>query len=184
MSTVGCICDRSAKSTMLPKSRLVVEIMPDISTLNRIYHVMILTKSKTARRSTVQTWEAALDARDDLSAYGDNAIGLFALALRFNIEDLDSVAADAITDGSDDKKCDILYVDREERSAVIAQCYVSRSAKSSAPANKASDLNTAVAWLLQTFAVTSDHPACARRPARLALRRYTLGTPTHCLRYS
>jgi AIPR protein len=98
----------------------------------------------------VQTWEAALNSRDDLEPYGDNAIGLFALALRFNIEDLDSVAADAITDGADDKKCDILFVDREERSAVIAQCYFSKSAKPSAPANKACDLNTAVAWLLQS----------------------------------
>lgn len=99
----------------------------------------------------METWESALVARSDLAPYGDNAIGLFALALRFSLEDLDSVAADSITDGSDDKKCDIVYVDRDEGAAVIAQCYFSKNAtRASAPANKASDLNTAVGWLLQT----------------------------------
>ncbi len=98
----------------------------------------------------MQNWQAALDSRDDLVIYGDNAIGLFALALRFDIEDLESVATAAITDGSDDQKCDMLYVDREERSAVVAQCDRCSTAKSKAPANKASDLNTAVAWLLHT----------------------------------
>ena len=98
----------------------------------------------------MKTWESALEGRTDLDQYGDNAIGLFALALRFSIEDLESVAADAITDGADDKKGDILFVDRDERAAVIAQCYVAKSQKASAPANKASDLNTAVAWLLHS----------------------------------
>jgi len=98
----------------------------------------------------MKTWESALEGRTDLEQYGDNAIGLFALALRFSIEDLESVAADAITDGADDKKCDILFVDRDERAAVIAQCYVAKSPRAAAPANKASDLNTAVAWLLHT----------------------------------
>ncbi|MBT9457478.1 MAG: AIPR family protein [Burkholderiaceae bacterium] len=94
-------------------------------------------------------WETAFSARTDLEAYGDNALGLFALGLRFNIEDLDTVAADSITDGSDDKKCDIVHIDEVENFAVITQCYKSIKAKPSAPANKASDLNTAVAWLLQ-----------------------------------
>ena len=35
-----------------------------------------------------ETWEAAFSARADLGQYGDNAIGLFALALRFNVEDV------------------------------------------------------------------------------------------------
>lgn len=94
-------------------------------------------------------WTEALAARDDLEQYGDNAIGLFALALRFCVDDIHSVAAESVTDGSDDKKCDLIYLDREEGVAVIAQCYSSQKAKASAPANKASDLNTAVAWLLQ-----------------------------------
>lgn len=95
------------------------------------------------------TWQAALEARDDLKQYGDNAIGLFALALRFALDDIHSVAAESVTDGSDDKKCDLIFIDREEGVAVVAQCYFSSKEKRSAPANKASDLNTAVAWLLQ-----------------------------------
>lgn len=94
-------------------------------------------------------WIEALAARDDLEQYADNAIGLFALALRFSIDDIHSVAAESVTDGSDDKKCDLIYLDKEEGVAVVAQCYSSQRPKASAPANKASDLNTAVAWLLQ-----------------------------------
>ncbi|MCK9988332.1 MAG: hypothetical protein AzoDbin1_04804 [Azoarcus sp.] len=97
----------------------------------------------------MKNWEEALNARDDLDAYGDNAVGLFALALRYQIDDLHSVAAEAITDGSDDKKCDILHIDIDEQVAVIAQCYRSSKTRNSAPANKACDLNTAIAWLLQ-----------------------------------
>ena len=44
--------------------------------------VIALKSSKT------ETWESAFSARADLDPYGDNAIGLFALALRFNVEDL------------------------------------------------------------------------------------------------
>jgi hypothetical protein len=96
-----------------------------------------------------ENWSKALAARDDLDQYGDNAVGLFALALRFSVDDIHSVAAESVTDGSDDKKCDLIYIDKEEGVAVVAQCYSSQKPKLSAPANKASHLNTAVAWLLQ-----------------------------------
>lgn len=84
---------------------------------------------------------------DDL--YGDNALLLYALQLRFDIEDIDSVAADALTDGADDKKCDLIYVDRESGIAVIAQAYNRPNPKLDdlAKENKASDLNTAAAWV-------------------------------------
>jgi hypothetical protein len=97
----------------------------------------------------MSSWEQAYGNRSDLAQYGENSIGLFALALRFGLEDLDTVAANSLTDGSDDKKCDIVYVDRDEGHAVLAQCYYSTKPRQSAPANKASDLNTAVTWLLQ-----------------------------------
>ena len=97
----------------------------------------------------MENWKDAFEARKDLKKYSDNALGLFALALRFGIEDLDSTATDSITDGSDDKKCDIVYINKDEEFAVIAQCYLSQKDRASAPANKASDLNTGVAWLLQ-----------------------------------
>lgn len=97
----------------------------------------------------MSSWKEAFTAREDLAEYGDNGLALFALALRFGVDDLDTTAAEAITDGSDDKKCDMVYINREEEYAVLAQCYMSSKEKISAPANKASDLNTGVGWLLQ-----------------------------------
>jgi hypothetical protein len=97
----------------------------------------------------MSNWKEAFENRSDLSAYDDNGLALFGLALKFGVEDLETVAADAITDGSDDKKCDMVYINAEEEYAVIAQCYISSKDKKEAPANKASDLNTALGWLLQ-----------------------------------
>lgn len=81
--------------------------------------------------------------------YGNNALLLYALQLRFDIEDIDSVAADALTDGADDKKCDLIFVDRESGLAIVAQAYNKRfpSLENLAKENKASDLNTAAAWV-------------------------------------
>ncbi len=105
--------------------------------------------SATRTGTSKNTWLGAFEARADLKKYGQNALGLFALALRFAMDDLDSVAADSITDGSDDKKCDMIVINADEGIAIIAQCYVASQNRNAAPANKASDLNTAVAWLLQ-----------------------------------
>lgn len=97
----------------------------------------------------MNTWKEAYETRSDLSQYDDNGLALFALALRFGLEDLDSVASDAITDGNNDKKCDMVYINAEEQYAVLAQCYKSTKQKNEAPANKASDLNTGLGWLLK-----------------------------------
>lgn len=98
------------------------------------------------------TYQTALQSRTDLEKYKDNALLLFTLQLRFEIEDIDAVATDSLTDGRDDKKCDLVYVDQERRVAVVAQGYYCQKSNlpSEAPANKASDLNTAIAWLLAT----------------------------------
>ena len=80
----------------------------------------------------------------------DDAIGIFAINLRFNLDDIQTIVSEAITGGGDDKKCDVLYVDKEREIAVIAQCHISKRAREAAPANKASDLNTALSWLLST----------------------------------
>lgn len=98
---------------------------------------------------SMSSWQSAYQSINELDAYKDNALGLFALALKFGLEDLPSVAADCVTDGSDDKKLDIVYLNQEEKYAVIAQCYFSSKDKDKAPANKASDLNTGIGWLLQ-----------------------------------
>ncbi len=93
-------------------------------------------------------WEDAYKARFGKSKFGDDAIGLFALGLQFAFEDLDAIGSEIITGGSNDKKLDLLYFDKEEGRCIIAQCYVAAAKKQSAPANKASDLNTGVSWLL------------------------------------
>ncbi|AKD38625.1 hypothetical protein I926_06525 [Pasteurella multocida subsp. multocida OH4807] len=97
----------------------------------------------------MSNWLSAYKALNELDEYGDNALGLFALGLNFGVDDLASVGADAITDGADDKKLDMIFINTEENYAVIAQCYFSKKEKESAPSNKASDLNTGLAWLLQ-----------------------------------
>ncbi|MBK9756752.1 MAG: AIPR family protein [Nannocystis sp.] len=91
---------------------------------------------------------AALKARTDLAKYGPNARSLFALELRFDLEDIHTVAAESLTDGYDDKKCDLLYVDRDGGLAVIVQGYESIKQRKEAKANKAADLNTAASWVL------------------------------------
>lgn len=57
-------------------------------------------------------WEDAYLQRDDLTPFGAEGIGVFALGLRFGLDDLQTVAAESITDGPDDKKIDVLYIDR------------------------------------------------------------------------
>jgi hypothetical protein len=104
----------------------------------------------TKEVKSIDAWEAALAARDDLSKFGDNAIALFALALKFGIDDLESTGTESIVDGGNDKKSDVIYIDEEQKLAVIIQAHKAKSKKSEAPANKASDLNTAVGWLLNT----------------------------------
>lgn len=93
----------------------------------------------------------ALDAfasRDDLKQYGSVAIGLFSLQLKFSLPDIRFICDNSIVDGFGDKKVDMIYIDEESGIAVIAQTYLPTTQRESAPANKASDLNTAMVWLL------------------------------------
>jgi len=74
---------------------------------------------------------------------------LYALQLQWGITDIEGVAAVSLTDSANDKKCDLVYVDRDNGRVVVGQGYMSvRDDLEAAPANKASDLNTAVTWLL------------------------------------
>jgi AIPR protein len=92
---------------------------------------------------------AKFETRSDLQAYGSNALLLFALQLRWGMTDIEGVAAEALTDASNDKKCDLVYVDRENGRVVVGQGYMSgKTDLTAAPSSKASDLNTAVTWLL------------------------------------
>ena len=93
-------------------------------------------------------WKNAFTVMQTNYSLPDDAIGVFAINLRFNLDDIQTIASEAITGGGDDKKCDVLYVDKERQIAIVAQCYISRTPRIAAPANKASDLNTALTWLL------------------------------------
>jgi AIPR protein. len=89
-------------------------------------------------------------SRDDLKKYGPNALLLYALQLRFHIDDIGTVASDSITDGYEDKKCDMVYIDSIEGVAVVAQAYYKQNFREGehAKLTKAQDLNTAASWIL------------------------------------
>ena len=111
---------------------------------------------------------ADFNARLDLiNEYHHNALLLYALQLKFEISDIMSVASDALTDGGNDKKCDLIYVDPDNGVAVIAQAYMKQDFKDTdlAPGNKASDLNTAAAWVFSKD--PEDVPEQIREQVRL-----------------
>ncbi len=89
-------------------------------------------------------------SRDDLKKYGPNALLLYALQLRFEIDDIGTVASESITDGYEDKKCDMIYIDNSEGIAVVAQAYYKQNFQEGehAKLTKAQDLNTAASWIL------------------------------------
>jgi len=96
------------------------------------------------------SFENALDAQKSLIAQLGigNAYLVFAMALLVEEPDLDALASAGITEGGNDKKIDFIYNDKESRRLIFAQGYYSSKNVDSAPANKASDLNTACAWLI------------------------------------
>lgn len=91
---------------------------------------------------------AAYQLRGDLAQYGSNGLLLFAAQLKLGFDDIDSFAANALTDGSNDKKCDLVALVQNRQRLIVAQGFYSTTDKPSAPSNKASDLNTGVSWLL------------------------------------
>ena len=71
-------------------------------------------------------WSAFI-SRDDLEQFKVDALLLFALQLRFGVDDIFTIATNSLTEGSDDKKADMVYIDTDSGYAVIAQTYLSRS---------------------------------------------------------
>lgn len=83
-----------------------------------------------------------------ISTYNeDKAYTIWAMALYLNTGDLMQLAADYLVDGVNDHKIDFLQYDEDEKSLIIVQGYHSQKIKESAKANKAADLNAALAWL-------------------------------------
>ncbi|MEB1609571.1 AIPR family protein [Xanthomonas campestris pv. campestris] len=77
-----------------------------------------------------------------------NAHLVWIMAMYLDEPDPRQLAVEALTDQPNDKKLDLLYLDRDERRIVFAQGYFTEKKDGMAPANKASDLNVAAAWLL------------------------------------
>ena len=98
---------------------------------------------------TIEDAFEAFAARSDLvAAFDHNALAVFALQLRFGIDDA-SDFADSVVDGRGDKKADIVYLHEESETAVVVQAYMADDpTRTNPPLNKAADLNIAASWLL------------------------------------
>lgn len=103
--------------------------------------------SKARKVST--TFRTAFENNPEFAQFGPNALSVFALSLYLRIEDLEEFASGADVEGPDDKKLDICYLNVSDGIALMAQSYFTPGwNRKAAPANKASDLNTAMAWML------------------------------------
>jgi hypothetical protein len=79
-----------------------------------------------------------------------HAFGVYALCLYANFPDYIEVATDSLTEGGDDKDCDMCIVDAETGDAFIVQATAADEwNKPTASTNKADDLLTALSWLLK-----------------------------------
>src|SRR5688572_13685057 len=83
-----------------------------------------------------------------MKKYRDNALPLLGLSLYVQAEDIDALAAEALTDGGNDKKIDFCFIDRTTNYAAVVQGFSSKHwGKAEAEANKATDLISAAGWL-------------------------------------
>lgn len=67
----------------------------------------------------------ALEQRDDLKQHGNLNSALYAIELHGEMDDVNLIAPDIITEGGDDENIDILYVDREGKRIYLIQSYQS-----------------------------------------------------------
>ncbi len=96
---------------------------------------------------------------DLISKFGEgNAYLIWTLAMYMDFSDTIQLGSESLTDGSDDKKIDFIRLDRDNSKIIFAQGYYSSKKNDSAPANKASDLNTAAAWLFSGNLINIPKP--------------------------
>lgn len=72
---------------------------------------------------------------------------VWVMSLYLDDSNIEELIEENLTDMTDDKKIDFIRLDLEKRKLVFVQGYYAKATKDCAPANKASDLNTAAAWL-------------------------------------
>lgn len=78
----------------------------------------------------------------------DKAFLVWAMGLYLDIQDLESMADENLTDNCNDHGIDFLRYDEDAEALYLAQGYHTNKVKQSAPASKAADLNAACAWLM------------------------------------
>lgn len=84
-----------------------------------------------------------------IQKYGiGNAHLIWVMGIDLDYPNIEELASECLTDNGDDKKIDFIKLDLDNKKLVFAQGYYSDRKVDSAPANKASDLNTAAAWLI------------------------------------
>lgn len=87
--------------------------------------------------------------RDLIASYTSNkAFVVWSMGLYLDLQDLEQLASDNLTDKSDDHGIDFLRYDEESGILILAQGYYTTKDKANPPASKAADLNTSCAWLL------------------------------------
>ena len=93
---------------------------------------------------------SVLKSRQDLKKY-EHSLTLFALQLFFGIEDIEAIAIDdIIVDGPDDGGLDLVYINTEQKFAVIGQEYKATKARQKvASSKKARDLSSGLSLLLK-----------------------------------
>jgi AIPR protein len=95
---------------------------------------------------------------------------VWVMSMYLDEPDPEQLGIDCLTDQPDDKKLDFVFLDRDGRRVVFAQGYYTEKTGGSAPANKASDLNTAAAWLISgDLSKVPDGLADLIREARAAI---------------
>lgn len=99
-----------------------------------------------------------------------NAHLVWVMGMHLDEPDAIQLGIDCLTDQPNDKKLDFINLDVDAKRVVFAQGYYSNKAGGSAPANKASDLNTAAAWLLSgDLSKVPDDLADSIRECRVAI---------------
>lgn len=73
----------------------------------------------------------------------DKAFLVWAMGLYLDVQDLESMADDNLTDNGDDHGVDFLRYDEDAGTLYLAQGYHTNKVKQAAPAAKAADLNAA-----------------------------------------
>ncbi|WP_434747470.1 AIPR family protein [Pantoea sp. Lu_F5_004] len=79
----------------------------------------------TYTQLTDSSFWLALQQRKDLEKYGNLNCALYAIELHNNIDSIDLIAPDIITEGGDDENIDILMTDRESKQIYLIQSYQS-----------------------------------------------------------